>query len=105
MAPVTLPDGQTKGSGDSAGAFFPELEAALYLVHLARDVAERIGQLRAKAVDDRDDRDRDACSDQAVLDRGRAGLVTKEGFEQAHLLSPDLKLCVQCCPGGSYFYL
>ena len=48
------------------------------LVELAGDVAERGVQLRAKALNDRDDRDRDAGSDQAVFDGRRARLVLDE---------------------------
>ena len=48
------------------------------LVQLAGDVAERGVQLRAKSLHDRDDRNRDAGGDEAILDGSRARLVLHE---------------------------
>ena len=61
------------------------------LLQGAGDAAEGRGQLRAETVHDGDDRNRDARGDQPVFDGGRAGLVAQEGFDQAHLVSPDLE--------------
>ena len=48
------------------------------LLQLGRDAGERGVQLGAEAVDDRDNGNRNASSDEAVLDRGGARLVLQE---------------------------
>ena len=48
------------------------------LVEGVLHAAERRVQLAAKALHDRDDRDRDAGGDQSILDGGRARLVLDE---------------------------
>jgi len=55
-------------------------------------------QAAAETLDHHNDGDRDSGRDQAVFDRGRAGLVAKEGFEQAHLVSPDLNPVLGAAP-------
>ena len=51
-------------------------------MELSRDAGELGVQLSAKAVDDRDDRDRNARRDEAVLDGGRTGFVLHETHEE-----------------------
>src|SRR5262249_43319688 len=53
------------------------LEAVLHRAEVGLEVG-------ADALDHRDDRDRDAGSDQAVLDGGRAGLVAKKTLEHGY---------------------
>ena len=48
------------------------------LLELGRDALELGVQRGAEAVHDRDDRDRDASSDQAIFDGRRAGVVLNE---------------------------
>ena len=60
-------------------------------MELSRDAGELGVQLSAKAVDDRDDRDRNARRDEAVLDGGGAGLVLHETHEEVfHLVAPKI---------------
>jgi len=57
------------------------------LLDRGRDVGERIGELGAETLNDRDDRDRDAGSNQAVFDGRRALFIAKETLKQcAHVL-------------------
>ena len=55
------------------------------LLQVCADVAERVVELRAEALNHGDDGDRDAGSDQAVLDCSGAGLVAQERLEGVHL--------------------
>ena len=52
------------------------------LLELGRNAGELGVQRGAKAVDDRDDRNRDASRDEAVLDGRRAGFVLHETHEE-----------------------
>ena len=49
------------------------------LAELGRNCRENRGQLNAEPLHDRDDRDRDAGSDEAILNGRRARLVLQEG--------------------------
>jgi len=60
------------------------------LLQLALDARERRSQLRADAVHDADDGDRNAGCDKPVLDGRRAGVVTHELRKQALHLSHSL---------------
>ena len=72
-----------KGSGQRRSP--SDCDAAEGLVQLIGDVAERAVQLGAEALHDRDDRDGDAGSDQAVFDGRRARLVLGKALEGLHL--------------------
>ena len=71
-----------KGSGD--GRSRSVLDRADVLVQLGGDVAKGVVQLGAEALHDSDDRDRDAGSDQAVLDGRRARLVLGKTLKGLH---------------------
>ena len=66
-----------------AGAFLIAARTCA-LVQLAGDVGERRVELGAEALHDRDDRDRDAGGDQAVLDGRRARLVLGKTLKGLH---------------------
>src|SRR5262249_38712331 len=61
---------------------------------LGRDVRERGFQLAAERVDDRDDGDRDAGGNQAILDGGRTGLVLGELHKGLHAQLLDPRGCL-----------
>src|SRR5262249_32851439 len=61
------------------------------LFQRVRNVGEGGIELRPNTLDDRDNRDRNASGDQAVFDRGGAGLIlhkTSEGFHRKGSLEP-----------------
>ena len=59
------------------------------LLQGAGDAGEGRVQLRAEALHDRDDRDRDAGGDEAILDGGRARLILYKTHNEAfHLAAP-----------------
>src|SRR5262249_12748399 len=95
-----------KGSGE-AGALCNG-SASKLLLELRLHAGEGAVQLGADAVDDGDDRDRDAGRDEAVFDGGRAGLVLHEAHNQVlHLeLHRSTRGCLSAipeplCPGRS----
>ena len=58
------------------------LPACGALADRVEQLREQLDQARAEALQDRDDRDRDAGADQAILDRRRAGLVFEKTPER-----------------------
>src|SRR6185312_13346473 len=67
---------------DPAASHIPTCRPGLF--QLGRDAAEVGVQLRADRVDDGDDGNRDASSDQTVFDRGRTRLVLEKRNNLGH---------------------
>ena len=80
MSPGCCLSAKEKGSGDAGAHSKPIRDRNLF--HLGRDVAERARQLGAEAVHDRDDRNRNAGSDEAILNGRRARLVLGETLNE-----------------------
>src|ERR1051326_5048528 len=70
------------------GPFRKTARSLAGIAELGRHVRERVLELAAERVDDRDDGDRDAGGDQAILDGGRTGLVLRELHKGLHLATP-----------------
>src|SRR5579872_477752 len=77
--------------------------SAAGVAELARHVGERVLQLAAERIDDRDDGNRDAGGDQAILDGGRTGLVLRELHEGLHEVTPGFTWLSEHGPGGRLF--
>jgi hypothetical protein len=56
----------------------PQRSQRLSRLQRGRHAGKRIGQFAAEAVNDRNDRDRNASSDKPILDRSRARVVFQE---------------------------
>ena len=63
-----------------------------FLFQRGVDRGELVIQVRTKAIDGRDDRERDTCSDQAVFDRRCTRLIGQEIKKKTlHVDPPDLR--------------
>src|SRR5690242_9898442 len=70
--------------GESTGVVWSPKRRSLLAAaaQLGRDVGERVVELAADGVHGTDDHNRDAGCDEAVLNGGRAALVTQETLER-----------------------
>ena len=78
-------------AGGSEGRRFLEATTTVNLVQRSIDRSELGIELGAEPVHDGDDGKRNAGCDQAILDGGRAGFVSKKSADGFHRTSIDLK--------------
>src|SRR5436853_170782 len=97
--------GRSRTASSTNPAFCEPFDGPMRISSVQRvlHAAERVVQVRSQALHDRDDRDRDAGGDEAILDGGRARLVLHEALNEGlHSVAPygSTVWLSELCPPG-----